>query len=78
MACLLMHRPCKVCGKFHDFFLAEGELVADERYAYTCPETKQHEYLWDIVTVEAIPEPPSGGVEIRPTGQPSGRRGVGP
>jgi hypothetical protein len=45
MSCLLMHRPCKVCGSFHDFFLAEGELVADERYTYICPKTNRQEYL---------------------------------
>jgi hypothetical protein len=75
MACLQMNRACKVCGKFHDFFLCQGELVTDQRYEYRCPETGQTEYLWDIPRVEAVSEPPPGGVELRPTGVESGRRG---
>jgi hypothetical protein len=76
MPCLLMHRACKVCGKFHDFFLAQGELITDQRYEYHCPETEQTGYLWDIPNVQAVSEPPSGGVEIRPTGERSARRGT--
>ena len=74
MPCLLMHRACKVCGGFHNFFLAEGELSTDERYEYHRPVTGQAEYLWDIISVEAADSPLAGGVEIRPTGHPSGRR----
>jgi len=74
MACLLMRRACKVCGEFHDFFLANDELVTDERYEYQCPKTGQTEYLWDILTVRALDEPPADGVELRRTGRESGRR----
>ncbi len=76
MACLLMRRACKVCGKFHDFYLSQGELITEERYEYRCPETGQTEYWWDIPRVEAVSEPPSGGVELHPTGVASGRRGA--
>lgn len=74
MSCLLMHRACKVCGDFHDFFLCVGELITDQRYEYRCPETGQTEYLWDITRVEAVSEPPKNGVELHPTGVPSERR----
>lgn len=77
MACLVMHRACKVCGEFHDFFLAEGELDTNQRYHYHCPVTGQEDYLWDVNAVQAAAAPPANGVEIRPTGQPSGRSGEG-
>jgi len=72
----MTNRACKVCGEFHDFFLAHGKLIGDQRYEYQCPETGQTAYLWDITDVEAIVAPPSGGVEIRSTGEPSARRGA--
>jgi hypothetical protein len=71
-----MRRPCKVCGGFHDFFLCKGELVTDRRYEYTCPVTGQTGYLWDLTRVEAVQSPPAEGVEIRPAGVRSGRRGA--
>lgn len=74
MACLLIRRGCKVCGKPHDFFLCGQELNTNERYEYQCPETGLQGYLWEIVTVESVPETPSGGVELHPTSQPSERR----
>lgn len=74
MSCLLIRRACKVCGRHHDFFLCGQEFHTDERYEYHCPETGQKAYLWEIVTVEAVPEPPPGAVEIHPTQQPSERR----
>jgi len=73
MACLLMRRSCKVCGQFHDFYLCGEEWVSDERYEYRCPVTGQIDYLWDMPRVEAVAEAPPGGVELRPTGQTSGR-----
>lgn len=77
MPCLLMHRPCKVCGEFHDFYLADGELFTDQRYECECPKTGQTEYLWDILSVRAVDEPPPDGVEIHSTGSESGRRNSG-
>ncbi len=74
MPCLLMHRACKVCGQYHDFFLAEGELVTDQRYEYRCPVTGQTEYLWDIPRVRAVEKQPSSGVELKLTGVESARR----
>jgi hypothetical protein len=74
MSCLLMRRNCKVCGKPHDFFLCGEELNTNERYEYRCPERGLNEYLWEIVKVESVPEPPPGAVEIRPTHHPSERR----
>jgi len=76
MPCLLMSRPCKVCGKHHDFFFSEGELVVDRRYEYQCPQTGQTGYLWDFTRVEAVSAPPPGGVELHPTEELSGRHGV--
>lgn len=75
MACLVMRRPCKVCGTFHDFYLCAGELVTDQRYEYRCPVTGQMGFLWNIPRVEAVAEAPPDGVELRPTGVPSERSG---
>jgi hypothetical protein len=74
MPCLLMRRTCKICGKFHDFFFASGELFTAQRYEYHCPETGQLEYLGNITNVRAAATPPDNGVEIRLTGRPSERR----
>ena len=74
MSCLLVRRDCKVCGKHHDFFLCGEELNTNERYQYQCPETKLEGYLWEIVKIESVPEPPPGAVEMRPTHRRSERR----
>jgi hypothetical protein len=51
-------QDCKVCGKVHEFYLAEGNTPSkDKRYLFRCPASSKPEVFeangerWQVVMV---------------------------
>lgn len=62
MPALLKAMPCKSCGKAHDFYSAEDQVVTDRRYEFVCPESRQKVTIMPWVMPEVVRSVPLGMV----------------